>query len=171
MTTWEFRKRIVRSHFPVTGPRGMRSRQFRVDASENPTHTRDGSICQCGFGENSRDLLLDRQTSDAQIEDARNIGVQLLSEGDEDEDSVIVHTMLWAAIRTIMVADLVMSLDNVIAVAAAAKDSVTLLILGLAISIPLIMRTKAMKTPATSRPIPIVLRSIACLLFEDGSVR
>ena len=42
-----------------------------------------------------------------------------------------------AAIRTILIADLVMSLDNVIAVAAAAKGSMTLLILGLAISIPL----------------------------------
>ena len=44
-----------------------------------------------------------------------------------------------AAIRTILIADLVMSLDNVIAVAAAAKGSIALLIAGLAISIPLII--------------------------------
>jgi predicted tellurium resistance membrane protein TerC len=44
-----------------------------------------------------------------------------------------------AAIRTILLADLVMSLDNVIAVAAAAQGSITLLILGLAISIPLVI--------------------------------
>jgi predicted tellurium resistance membrane protein TerC len=44
-----------------------------------------------------------------------------------------------AAIRTILIADLVMSLDNVIAVAAAAKGSMALLILGLAISIPLVI--------------------------------
>jgi predicted tellurium resistance membrane protein TerC len=44
-----------------------------------------------------------------------------------------------AAIRTILLADLVMSLDNVIAVAAAAKGSMLLLILGLAISIPLVI--------------------------------
>ena len=43
------------------------------------------------------------------------------------------------AIRTILIADLVMSLDNVIAVAAAAKGSFLLLILGLAISIPLVI--------------------------------
>src|SRR5687768_15610622 len=43
---------------------------------------------------------------------------------------------LWAAMRSIFIADVVMSLDNVIAVAAAAKGSVTPLILGLAISIP-----------------------------------
>ena len=67
------------------------------------------------------------------------IGVQLLAEGDEDETSVIEHVVLWAAIRTILMADLVMSLDNVIGVAAAAKGNATLLILGLAISIPLII--------------------------------
>jgi predicted tellurium resistance membrane protein TerC len=44
-----------------------------------------------------------------------------------------------AAIKTILIADLVMSLDNVIAVAAAAGGSLTLLILGLAISIPLVI--------------------------------
>jgi YjbE family integral membrane protein len=46
---------------------------------------------------------------------------------------------LFSAIRTIVVADLVMSLDNVIAVAAAARDSVFLLIFGLALSIPLMV--------------------------------
>jgi YjbE family integral membrane protein len=44
-----------------------------------------------------------------------------------------------SAIRTILIADLVMSLDNVIAVAAAAKGSIALLVAGLAISIPLII--------------------------------
>jgi predicted tellurium resistance membrane protein TerC len=46
---------------------------------------------------------------------------------------------MMAAIRTILIADLVMSLDNVIAVAAAAEGNVTLLVLGLAISIPLVV--------------------------------
>src|SRR5205085_7833920 len=46
---------------------------------------------------------------------------------------------MMAAVRTILIADLVMSLDNVLAVAAAAKDSIVLLILGLGISIPLII--------------------------------
>ena len=46
---------------------------------------------------------------------------------------------LWPAIKTILIADLVMSLDNVIAVAAAAGGSVTLLVIGLAISIPLVI--------------------------------
>ena len=68
------------------------------------------------------------------------IGVQLLSEEDDEEEGEAKHhgTMM-AAIRTILIADLIMSLDNVIAVAAAAQGSLTLLILGLAISIPLVI--------------------------------
>lgn len=68
------------------------------------------------------------------------IGVQLLlPEDGDDGDGVESSSNLVAAIRTILLADLVMSLDNVIAVAAAAKDSVLLLIIGLAISIPLVI--------------------------------
>ena len=66
------------------------------------------------------------------------IGVKLLvpEEGGEDLD---VGDSMVSAIRTILIADLVMSLDNVIAVAAAAEGSVTLLVIGLAISIPLVI--------------------------------
>jgi YjbE family integral membrane protein len=53
-------------------------------------------------------------------------------------------TSLWAAVRIVMVADAVMSLDNVRAVAAAAKGSVVLLVLGIGISIPLIVMGSAM---------------------------
>jgi YjbE family integral membrane protein len=67
------------------------------------------------------------------------VGTQLLHEEDEDEGDGDEKSGLWVAIRTILIADLVMSLDNVIAVAAAAKGSMTLLILGLAISIPLVV--------------------------------
>jgi len=66
------------------------------------------------------------------------IGVKLLvpEEGGEDVDA---SDNLISAIKTILIADLVMSLDNVIAVAAAAGGSYVLLILGLAISIPLVI--------------------------------
>ncbi|TNY06240.1 TerC family protein, partial [Escherichia coli] len=50
------------------------------------------------------------------------IGAQLLADNDADAD-VHAHPSLWAAVRTILVADLVMSLDNVIAVAAAAHSA------------------------------------------------
>jgi hypothetical protein len=46
---------------------------------------------------------------------------------------------MWSAIKTIIVADFIMSLDNVLGVAAAAKGSLLLLIIGLGISIPLII--------------------------------
>ena len=67
------------------------------------------------------------------------VGTQLLHEEDEDAGEDGEKSGLWVAIRTILIADLVMSLDNVIAVAAAAKGSMTLLVLGLAISIPLVI--------------------------------
>ena len=67
------------------------------------------------------------------------IGTQLLGGEDEEEGEGGEKAGLWVAVRTILIADLVMSLDNVIAVAAAAKGSMVLLILGLAISIPLVI--------------------------------
>jgi YjbE family integral membrane protein len=66
------------------------------------------------------------------------IGVKLLVP-EEDSDDVNASENLLAAIKTILIADLVMSIDNVIAVAAAAQGSYSLLILGLAISIPLVI--------------------------------
>jgi YjbE family integral membrane protein len=66
------------------------------------------------------------------------IGIKLLIPEDGDDD-IPASDQLLAAIKTILVADLVMSLDNVIAVAAAAGGSYILLILGLAISIPLVI--------------------------------
>ncbi len=66
------------------------------------------------------------------------IGVKLLVQEDGGDD-ISASDNLMAAIKTILIADLVMSLDNVIAVAAAAGGSLTLLILGLAISIPLVI--------------------------------
>jgi YjbE family integral membrane protein len=67
------------------------------------------------------------------------IAVKLLvPESGEDADGV-ASTGFAHAIRTILVADLAMSIDNVIAVAAVAKGNVPLLVIGLAISIPLVV--------------------------------
>ena len=86
------------------------------------------------------------------------IGVQLLSEDDEGEGEHKEHGSMMAAIRTILIADLVMSLDNVIAVAAAAQGSMTLLILGLAISIPLVIFGSTLMIKLMERfPIIVVL--------------
>lgn len=66
------------------------------------------------------------------------IGIGLLK-GDDDDEELEGHSNLAGAIKTIVIADLVMSLDNVIGVAAAAKGNILLLVLGLVISIPLII--------------------------------
>jgi len=66
------------------------------------------------------------------------IGIGLLK-GEDDEEELEGHSNLMGAIKTIVIADLVMSLDNVIGVAAAAKGDILLLVLGLVISIPLII--------------------------------
>ena len=67
------------------------------------------------------------------------IAVKLLVPEDEDGGEVAASTQLWGAVKTILIADLIMSTDNVIAVAAAAKGSILLLVLGLVISIPLVI--------------------------------
>ena len=67
------------------------------------------------------------------------IAVKLLIPEDDGGDGVKSSSNLIGAIKTILIADLVMSLDNVIAVAAVAKGSIVLLVLGLLISIPLVV--------------------------------
>ena len=67
------------------------------------------------------------------------IGIKLIiPEAEHDESNVAADTRLLGAIKTIIIADFVMSLDNVLGVAAAAKGNVSLLIFGLLISIPMI---------------------------------
>ena len=104
------------------------------------------------------------------------IGVKLLLPEDGDED-IEASDNLWTAIKTILIADLVMSLDNVIAVAAAAGGSVTLLVIGLAISIPLVIFGATMLLKLMERW-PIIITIGAGLLgfvagemaWEDGAI-
>ena len=83
------------------------------------------------------------------------IGVKLLVPEDGDDD-IAASDQLLAAIKTILVADLVMSLDNVIAVAAAAGGSIVLLILGLGISIPLVIFGATLLLKAMER-FPVII--------------
>lgn len=71
------------------------------------------------------------------------IAAKLLVPEDEGDD-VTAGTSLWHAIQIVVIADIVMSLDNVIAVAAAANGEIPLLILGLAVSIPMIIAGAAL---------------------------
>jgi YjbE family integral membrane protein len=91
------------------------------------------------------------------------IAAKLLVPEDEDEDGVKSASHLWAAIQIVVVADIVMSLDNVIAVAAAANGSMPLLVLGLAISIPLIVAGAALIMALLTR-LPILVWAGAALL-------
>jgi YjbE family integral membrane protein len=91
------------------------------------------------------------------------IGISLLSEDAGGEDGHKEIGTLRAAIQTILVADLVMSLDNVLAVAAAAKGSTSLLIIGLAVSIPLIIFGSTLLLKVMDR-FPIIITLGAALL-------
>ncbi len=97
------------------------------------------------------------------------IGVQLLLP-EEGEENIDGHENMLAAIKTILVADLVMSLDNVIAVAAAAGDSIVLLILGLGISIPLVIFGSTLLMKVMER-FPIIVTAGGALLgFVAGEM-
>jgi len=90
------------------------------------------------------------------------IGVQLLAEEEDEEGEGKEYGSMMAAVRTILIADLVMSLDNVIAVALAAKIegvvNYPLLIIGLAISIPLVIFGSTLMIKLMERfPVIVVL--------------
>lgn len=92
------------------------------------------------------------------------IGMGLLkSEDDAAGSGNAVKQGMLAAVRTILLADFVMSLDNVIAVAAAAGGNVLLLILGLAISIPLVVFGSTLMIKLMAR-FPIIVTLGAALI-------
>jgi len=102
------------------------------------------------------------------------IGIQLLADNDGDAE-VHASSSVWVAIRTILIADLVMSLDNVIAVAAAANSApegarLMLLIIGLGLSIPLIIFGSTLLLKLMER-FPIIITLGAALLgFVAGEM-
>ena len=99
------------------------------------------------------------------------IGVTLLLPEDEgDGDGKGANAGMVAAVRTILIADLVMSLDNVIAVAAAAKGNTTLLVAGLAISIPLVIFGSTLLLKVIERFPFIVWLGAALLGFIAGEI-
>ena len=102
------------------------------------------------------------------------IGVQLLVESDDDGE-LQAHGSMAAAIRTIFVADLVMSLDNVIAVAGAADRAPEayrrlLVIVGLAMSIPLIIAGSTLLMKVMGRFPVIITLGAALLGFLAGEM-
>jgi len=91
------------------------------------------------------------------------IGVKLLlPENGHGEDTIKADTRLFGAVKTIIIADFVMSLDNVLGVAATAKGNLTLLVFGLLISIPLIAWS--------SRLVLKVIDRFPVLIFAGGAL-
>jgi YjbE family integral membrane protein len=95
------------------------------------------------------------------------VGVQLLGDEEDDNGEEKEYGSMLAAVRTILLADLVMSLDNVIAVAAAAQGSMALLMLGLAISIPLVIFGSTLMIKLMER-FPIIIMLGAALIGWVG---
>jgi YjbE family integral membrane protein len=98
------------------------------------------------------------------------IAVKLLIPEDEGDDDVQSSSHLIGAIKTILIADLIMSTDNVIAVAAAAKGSITLLVLGLVISIPLVVYGATMLMKLMERYPVIITLGAAILGWTAGEM-
>src|SRR5437879_6914466 len=98
------------------------------------------------------------------------IAVKLLVPEDDGGDGVKSSSHLLGAIKTILIADLVMSLENVIAVAAAAKGSIVLLALGLLISIPLVVFGATMLMKLMVRYPSIITIGAALIGYVSGEM-
>jgi YjbE family integral membrane protein len=91
------------------------------------------------------------------------IAIKLLTEEGADASKIEGSSSLWGAVRTIAIADVVMSLDNVLAIAAVAKGNVWLIVFGLAVSIPLIVGGATLLMSILAR-FPILVWAGAALL-------
>jgi YjbE family integral membrane protein len=91
------------------------------------------------------------------------IGIKLATGEDDAHEEVEGATKLWSAVRTIAIADAVMSLDNVLAISAASHGNVWLFIFGLLLSIPLIIFGSQLITAIIER-FPIFIWLGAALL-------
>ena len=98
------------------------------------------------------------------------IAAKLLVPEHEGEGGVDAAAHLWAAVQIVAIADIVMSLDNVIAVAAAANGSIPLLVIGLAISVPLIVAGAALIMALLTRLPALVWAGAGLLGWIAGEV-
>ena len=98
------------------------------------------------------------------------IAAKLLMEESHDEESVQASDSYLSAIKTIIIADLVMSLDNTLAIAAIADGNYLLLILGLGLSIPLIIfGSKLLMTVMEKYPI-VIYAGAALIAWTAGQM-
>src|ERR1039458_5889049 len=97
------------------------------------------------------------------------IAIKLAVEG-EGEEKLAPAKSIWAAIRTIVVADALMSLDNVVAVAAAAKGSLLLVAFGTLLTVPLIIFGSTLLINLFARYPILVWAGAALLGFIGGQL-
>jgi YjbE family integral membrane protein len=98
------------------------------------------------------------------------IAAKLLVPEPDGEGETDAAAHLWAAVQIVAIADIVMSLDNVIAVAAAANGSIPLLVIGLAISVPLIVAGAALIMALLTRLPALVWAGAGLLGWVAGEV-
>lgn len=94
------------------------------------------------------------------------IAVKLFTSGHEDEN-IEAAAGLWQAVKVILVADLVMSIDNVLAIAGASKGNMFLLLFGLGTSIPLVVGTSTLLSMLMDK-YPIIITLGAAILGKVG---
>ncbi|MBA3024700.1 MAG: TerC family protein [Gammaproteobacteria bacterium] len=100
------------------------------------------------------------------------IGIKLLLPEEEahGDGGIKAEAHLWGAVKTIIVADFVMSLDNVLGVAAVAKDNVWLLVFGLLVSIPMIAWSSQLVLKLIDRYPVIIYAGGALLGYVAGEM-
>jgi YjbE family integral membrane protein len=91
------------------------------------------------------------------------IAARLLVTEQREENEIEASAQLWRAVRTVFLADLVMSFDNILAVVQVARGDLVLLAVGLAVSIPIVIAGAALVTQLLDR-LPILIWAGSALL-------
>jgi YjbE family integral membrane protein len=91
------------------------------------------------------------------------IGAKLLAPEEADKHNVRAASTLWGAVGIIVVADTILSLDNILPIAAVARGDIALLVIGLAAAIPLIVAGAALMMRLLDR-FPVLVWAGAALL-------
>jgi YjbE family integral membrane protein len=91
------------------------------------------------------------------------VAAKLLAPERDDKNEVEAAAHLWRAVRIVVIADIVMSLDNIIAIAAVAKGNLALLVIGLTVSIPIVIAGSALIMALLNR-LPVLIWAGAALL-------